>query len=54
MSPSIVVIGLAIGSVKFLDPNEEHGWRFAGTAIPVLYMPMKAPGHPSHVGSAER
>jgi Domain of unknown function (DUF4386) len=33
---------LAIGSVEFLGPNEEHGWRLAGTAIPVLYVAWSA------------
>jgi hypothetical protein len=33
---------LAIVSVEFLGPNEEHGWRLAGTAIPVLYVAWSA------------
>jgi hypothetical protein len=37
--PGIVIgAGLAVGSVEFLGPNEERGWRVAGSAIPVLYI----------------
>jgi hypothetical protein len=37
--PGIVIgAGLAVGSAEFLGPNEERGWRVAGTAIPILYI----------------
>jgi Domain of unknown function (DUF4386) len=37
--PGIVVgTGLVIGSAEFLGPNEEHGWKLAGAAIPILYI----------------
>jgi hypothetical protein len=37
--PGLVIgAGLAIGSAEFLGPNEERGWRLAGTAIPILYI----------------
>ena len=34
----VVGAGLIIGSAEFLGPNEEHGWRLAGAAIPILYV----------------
>lgn len=34
----VVGAGLILGSAEFLGPNEEHGWRLAGAAIPVLYI----------------
>ena len=34
----VVGAGLILGSAEFLGPNEEHGWRLAGTAIPILYI----------------
>jgi hypothetical protein len=34
----VIGAGLMIGSAEFLGPNEEHGWRLAGSAIPVLYV----------------
>ena len=34
----VVGVGLIIGSAEFLGPNEEHGWRLAGAAIPILYV----------------
>jgi hypothetical protein len=30
--------GLAIGSAEFLGPNEQRGWRLAGSAVPLLYV----------------
>jgi hypothetical protein len=37
--PGIVIgVGLVVGSAEFLGPNEEHGWRVAAAAIPVLYI----------------
>jgi hypothetical protein len=29
---------LVLSSAEFLGPNEEHGWRLAGAAVPVLYV----------------
>ena len=34
----VVGAGLILGSAEFLGPNEEHGWRLAGAAIPILYV----------------
>jgi Domain of unknown function (DUF4386) len=34
----VVGAGLIVGSAEFLGPHEEHGWSFAGAAIPVLYV----------------
>lgn len=34
----VVGSGLIVGSAEFLGPNEEHGWSFAGAAIPILYV----------------
>ena len=31
-------LGLVVASFEFLGPNEEHGWSFAGAAVPVLYI----------------
>lgn len=31
-------LGLAVASAEFLGPNEERGWKLAGTAVPVLYV----------------
>ena len=37
--PGVVIgAGLAIGSAEFLGPNEQRGWRLAGTVIPILYI----------------
>jgi hypothetical protein len=37
--PGLVVgAGLVFGSAEFLGPNEEHGWKLAGAAIPILYI----------------
>jgi len=30
--------GLVVASAEFLGPNEERGWKPAGTAIPLLYI----------------
>ena len=30
--------GLVVASAEFLGPNEEHGWKAAGAAVPVLYV----------------
>ena len=34
----VVGAGLILGSAEFLGPNEEHGWKLAGAAIPILYV----------------
>jgi hypothetical protein len=34
----VVGAGLILGSAEFLGPNEEHGWKVAGGAIPILYI----------------
>ena len=34
----VVGAGLILGSAEFLGPNEEHGWKLAGAAIPILYI----------------
>jgi len=34
----VVGAGLILGSAEFLGPNEEHGWKIAGAAIPFLYI----------------
>ena len=34
----VVGAGLIVGSAEFLGPNEEHGWKLAGAAIPILYV----------------
>jgi hypothetical protein len=34
----VIGVGLIAGSAEFLGPNEEHGWRLAGAAIPWLYI----------------
>lgn len=34
----VIGTGLAIGSAEFLGPNEERGWAFADTTIPILYV----------------
>lgn len=31
-------IGMMVASAEFLGPNEERGWRLAGTAVPVLFV----------------
>ena len=33
----VVGAGVIIGSLEFLGPNEEQGWKLAGAAIPILY-----------------
>ena len=38
MGGVVVGVGLILGSAEFLGPNEEHGWRLAGAAIPILYV----------------
>ena len=30
--------GLIVASAEFLGPNEERGWKLAGTAVPALYV----------------
>ena len=34
----VVGAGVIIGSLEFLGPNEEQGWKLAGAAIPILYI----------------
>ena len=34
----VVGAGLILGSAEFLGPNEEHGWKLAGSLIPFLYI----------------
>lgn len=34
----VIGAGLIVGSAEFLGPNEEHGWKVAGGAIPILYI----------------
>ena len=34
----VIGAGLMVGSAEFLGPNEERGWKLAGSAIPVLYI----------------
>jgi Domain of unknown function (DUF4386) len=34
----VIGAGVTIGSVEFLGPNQERGWKLAGAAIPVLYV----------------
>jgi hypothetical protein len=34
----VVGVGLMIGSAEFLGRDAEHGWVFAGAAIPILYI----------------
>jgi hypothetical protein len=42
--PGVVIgAGLATGSAEFLGPNEERGWRLAGTVIPILYIAIARP-----------
>ena len=37
--PGIAIgTGLVLVSMEFLGPNEERGWKLAGTAVPVLYI----------------
>jgi len=41
--PGVVIgLGLIVGSVEFLGPNEERGWPLAGAAIPFLYTAWSA------------
>jgi Domain of unknown function (DUF4386) len=41
--PGIAIgAGLIVGSAEFLGPNEERGWKLAGTAIPILYVAWSA------------
>jgi Domain of unknown function (DUF4386) len=35
---TVIGAGLVLGSVEFLGPNEERGWKLAGAAIPILYV----------------
>lgn len=39
-----VVLGLGqvLGSAEFLGPNEDRGWAFAGTLVPVVYVVWSA------------
>jgi hypothetical protein len=34
----VIGAGVILGSVEFLGPNEERGWKLAGSAIPILYV----------------
>jgi hypothetical protein len=34
----VVGLGLVLGSTEFLGSNEERGWKFAGDAVPILYI----------------
>jgi hypothetical protein len=34
----VIGLGLAVGSTEFLGSNEEHGWKLAGDAVPVMYI----------------
>jgi hypothetical protein len=31
-------LGLLVGTLEFVGPNEEHGWPLAGTIVPVAYI----------------
>ena len=35
-------LGLVLGSAEFLGANEEHGWKPAGDAVPILYIAWSA------------
>jgi hypothetical protein len=34
----VIGLGLVVGSTEFLGSNEEHGWKLAGDAVPVMYI----------------
>jgi Domain of unknown function (DUF4386) len=34
----VIGLGLVVGSTEFLGSNEEHGWKLAGDAVPILYV----------------
>ena len=31
-------VGLIVGTLEFVGPNEEHGWPLAGTIVPIAYI----------------
>jgi hypothetical protein len=31
-------LGLLVGTLEFVGPNEEHGWPLAGTIVPIAYI----------------
>lgn len=31
-------LGLLVGTLEFVGPNEEHGWPLAGTVVPIAYI----------------
>jgi hypothetical protein len=34
----VIGLGLVVGSTEFLGSDEEHGWKLAGDAVPVMYI----------------
>jgi hypothetical protein len=34
----VIGVGLLIGTLEFVGPNEPEGWRLAGTIVPIAYI----------------